>query len=435
MKKFNYLMLVLFAMMLSMSFTACSDDDDDDNTPKEEIHNVHYDIWVTLGETSGMGSSSSIIVKNVNSLEDPNQSIAFLNEGTDVTAKLYQESIIKGKYYYQIPKEPARFGKYQITNNGIITIAEHKFEKNTYQDRRYTHAWTSDNEFVVLAANGDKNDVVWTKFNANDMSIVAEGNLNLPNFSPEVITYSTSGLANYRKADNTLIYLYCEKSKKGTKAVYAAFVDAATMTVKNVDKTTVGEEMGGTAYGELLQSKMFFNDNGNLYIPLMSQVPGSTTTTCGYTRIVRIMAGQNKFDTSWVGMNNGDRNGKVLTCENLGNGKALFYITNPEYTGTSDDNSKKDGWGITNYNSYYAIYDVNTDALTEITYNGQRLPFSAGTFSQRSFVLGNKAFIGTNPKDALPTIYIYNIKTGEVTKGSTIAEGYELSRIVYIDNE
>ena len=29
----------------------------------------------------------------------------------------------------------------------------------------------------------------------------------------------------------------------------------------------------------------------------------------------------------------------------------------------------------------------------------------------------------------------YNTKTGEVTKGSTIAEGYELSRIVYIDNE
>ncbi|MBQ7440756.1 MAG: hypothetical protein IJV52_04425, partial [Prevotella sp.] len=127
MKKFNYLMLVLFAMMLSMSFTACSDDDDDNNTPKEEIHNVHYDIWVTLGETSGMGSSSSIIVKNVNTLEDANQSIAFLNEGTDVSAKLYQESIVKGKYYYQIPKEKDRFGKYQITNNGIITVAEHKF--------------------------------------------------------------------------------------------------------------------------------------------------------------------------------------------------------------------------------------------------------------------------------------------------------------------
>ena len=191
MKKLNYLMLMLFAMMLSMSFTACSDNDDE-KKEQEEIHNVHYDIWVTLGETSGMGSSSAVIVKNVNSLEDANQSIAFLNEGTDVSAKLYQESIVKGKYYYQIPKEKDRFGKYQITNSGINTIAEHKFEKNTYQDRRYTHTWTGDNELVVLAANGDKKDVIWTKFNANDMSIVAEGSRNLPHFTPEVITYSTS---------------------------------------------------------------------------------------------------------------------------------------------------------------------------------------------------------------------------------------------------
>lgn len=434
MKKINCFMLMLFAMMLSLSFTACSNDDEE-IVSQEEIHNVHYDIWVSLGETSGMGSSSAIIVKNVNTLEDADQSISFLNEGTDVSAKLYQEAIIKGKYYYQIPKEKDRFGKYQITNNGIITVAEHKFEKNTYQDRRYTHAWTGANELVILAANGDKNDVVWTKFNATDMSIIDEGNLNLPKFTPDVITYSTSGLATYRKSDNKLIYFFCEKSKAGEKAVYAAFVDAKTMTVQSVDKTTVGEEMSGTAYGELLQSKMFFNDNDNLYIPLVSQVPGSPSSTCGYSRIVRIMAGQNKFDTSWVGMNNGTRNGKVLTCESMGNGKALFYITNPEYTGTSDDNSKKDGWGISNYNSYYAIYDIATDKLTEIAYNGKRLPFSAGTFSQRSFVLGNKVFIGTNPKDELPTIYIYNIKTGDVVKGSTIAEGYELSRIVYIVNE
>ena len=427
-------MLMLFAMMLSASFTACSSDDDDDNgKEKEEIHNVHYDIWVTLGETSGMGSSSAIIVKNVNSLED-GQSIAFQNEGTDVSAKLYQESIVKGKYYYQIPKEKDRFGKYQITNSGVVTVAEHKFEKNTYQDRRYTHAWTGDNEFVVLAANGDKNDVIWTKFNANDMSIIAEGNLDLPQVTPNVITYSTSGLATYRKSDNKLLYFFCEKSKKGEKAVYVAFVNASTMKVESVDKTTVADEMTGTAYGELLQNKMFLDEKDNLYLPLQSQIPESASSTCAYSRIVRILAGQNKFDTSYVGMNTGTNNGKVLTCDYIGNGKALLYIMNPEYTGTSTDNKLKDGWG-NNYNCYYAIYDLNTTALSELSYNGQKLPYSAGNFSQRSFVLGSKVFIGTNPKDALPTVYIYNTKTGEVTKGSSIAEGYELSRIVYIDNE
>jgi len=58
-----------------------------------------------------------------------------------------------------------------------------------------------------------------------------------------------------------------------------------------------------------------------------------------------------------------------------------------------------EGWGA-DYNCYYAILDLTTDQLTEIQYNGTNLPFSSGTFSQRSLVLGNKAYIGVNPKDA-----------------------------------
>ena len=433
MKKLNYLMLVLFGMMLSMSLTSCSSDDDDNNGG-EEIQNVHYDVWVSIGETSGMGSSSALLVKNVNKLDDPQQSIAFLNEGTDVSAKLYQESIIKGKYYYQIPKEKDRFGKYEITNAGVKTIAETKFKENTYLDRRYCFAWTGENELVILAANGDKNDVIWTKLNTTDMSIVAEGSLGLPEFTPDIKTYSTSGLATYRASDNKIMYFFCEKGKKSTaNGVYVAIIDAKTMKVESTDVNTTCTDMSGTAYGELLQRKMFLDENDNLYIPVQSQIPESETSTCAYSRILRIKKGENKFDTSYMGLNTGYNTGKIVTCDYIGNGKALLYMQNPEYTGTSDDNKKKAGWG-NNYNCYYAIYDMATMKLSELQYEGKNLPFSSGNFSQRSFVLGNKVFIGTNPKDALPTVYVYNKKDGSMTKGSTIAEGYEFDRIVYIEN-
>ena len=437
MKKISFMMPMLFGMMLSMSFTSCSKDDDNNNNGGgEEIHNVHYDVWVSIGVTSGMGNSDDIIVKNVNALDDAQQSIAFLNEGTDVSAKLYQESAIKGKYYYQIPKEKDRFGKYEITNNGVKTIAETKFDKNTYQDRRYCFAWTGANELVILAANGDKNDVIWTKLNTTNMSIVAEGSLNLPAFTPDVQTYSTSGLATYRASDNKILYFFCEKAKKSNaKGVYVAIVDAKTMTVESVDVNTTCDDMSGTAYGELLQRKMFLDENDNLYLPVQSQIPESEKSTCAYSRILRIKKGENKFDTTYLGMKNGTNTGKIVTCDYIGNGKALLYMQNPEYTGTSDDNKKGDGWGISNYNCFYAIYDLTATTLTELKYEGKNLPYSAGNFSQRSFALGSKVIIGTNPKDELPTIYIYNTKDGKVTKGSTIAEGYELSRLVYIENE
>ena len=41
-----------------------------------------------------------------------------------------------------------------------------------------------------------------------------------------------------------------------------------------------------------------------------------------------------------------------------------------------------------------------------------------------------KAYIGINPKDSEPAIYIYDIPTGTLTKGLSIQEGYAFDRIV-----
>lgn len=207
------------------------------------------------------------------------------------------------------------------------------------------------------------------------------------------------------------------------------------MKVESTDVNTTCTDMSGTAYGELLQHKMFLDENYNLYLPVQSQIPESETSTCAYSRILRIKTGENKFDTSYMGLNKGYNTGKIVTCDYIVNGKALLYMQNPEYTGTSDDNKKKAGWG-SNYNCYYAIYDLTATTLTELQYEGKTLPYSSGNFSQRSFVLGNKVFIGTNPKDGAPTIYIYiyNTKDSKMTIGSKIDERYEFDRLVYIEN-
>ena len=78
--------------------------------------------------------------------------------------------------------------------------------------------------------------------------------------------------------------------------------------------------------------------------------------------------------------------------------------------------------------------DLTTDQKEEFTYNGEKLPYSSGTFSQRSLVTTNKVYIGVNPKTSEPCVYIYDIKTGKTEKGLTIAEGYGFDRIVLIDN-
>jgi len=449
MKKLKKFALGLMAVLMAVSMAACSDKDDPKlpdpepaptptptPTPEPEpevnpFKDYRFDIWATIGSTSGMGSTSTLVVKNVDDVTKEG-TISFDNQGTDVSADLFQESIVKGKYYYQIPVKNNRFGKYEILDDGgVKVVAERPFAENTYSGRKYCHAWIGEKELVIMAANGDANDVIWTKLqdNGTSLDIMAEGSLKLPEHT-EIAKYATSGLATYRASDNKILYITCEKNSKKPLQIALVIIDAATMEVEAVDFTDVAEEMSGTAYGELLQDKMFLDDNDDLYLPLVAKIPDAEKSTCRYSRIVRVKKGENKFD-SWVGFNTGENNGKIVTSSYAGNGKALFYIQDPEHTGISGDNKLAEGWGD-NYNCYYAIYDIASGNLTELEYNGKKLPYCAGTFSQRTYHVGDYTLIGLNPDKDPMDIMIYNSKTGEVTKGATVAAGYEFSRLVAI---
>ena len=418
MKKLNFYFYALLMAVMSLSFVSC--EDSDDNEDPNPLETAHFDIWVSIGGTSGMGKENTQLVQNTKTLDDPATVIDYEGTGVDVTAKLFQESIIKGQFYYQIPQEKDRFGKYRIGTNGIETVAEIAFGTNTYKDRRYAHAWIDDNTFVVLAANGDKDAVIWTKFNATDMTIIAEGTLE--GLTDQLDAFSTSGIASYRSSDNMILYSYCHSKSTYRDRVFMAFIDASDMSVvKNVEDDRASF-MAGTAYGQLLQSKAFFDENGDYYLACNTRIEGSEKSTMQFGSLLRIKKGETDFDKEYLGYRNASNGkGKLVTVQSLESGKALLYIQDPEYTNA-------EGWG-SDYNCYYAILDLYADEITVLD-----MPFSEGTFSQRSVVLGNKAYIGVNPKETAPCVYVYDINAESLTKGLTITEGYSFDRIVTLDD-
>ena len=437
MKKFQFLACAFATLLAATTFSACSDDDpitpvtptpepetptpEPEPTPVEpEKATYHFDIWVSVGSTGGMGSNTSYLVKGLDSLT-VQPTVDFKNDGVDVTATMNMESIIKGKYYYQVPISADRFSKYQIVGNQLKVIKEQPFVKNTFKDRRYTHAWIDDNTLVLIAANGTANKVIWTKLNAEDMSILDEGELTLQ--VPEGDKFSTSGLARYRKSDDRIIYFFQHKAE--THNFYAAFINAKDMTVEAEVKEDRADMMAGTAYGELLQDKMFFDENENLYLACNTVLPNASSSTQQFGRLLRVKNGALDFDKEYEGYRYDA--GKLITSTYLANNKALLYIMDPTYTGAN-------AWGSA-YNCYYAVIDLDTDQKEEIQYEGQPLPFSEGNFSQRAVVVGDKAYIGTNPEEDQPTVYIYDLTTGQVTKGLSITEGYGFNRIAVLDNE
>lgn len=177
MRKFKFTLIAFMAAMMALSFTACSDDDPEPNpNPDPEVNedNYHFDLFVTVDKHGGMSSKNTTIVHSVNSLATEQGVITVKREGSEL-GDYSMETISKGKYYYQIPATNDRFVKYQIKNNAVQVIAERPFKANSYKVRSYTHAWIDDNTLVIMSTNGKKDKILYTKLNAEDLTILAEG--------------------------------------------------------------------------------------------------------------------------------------------------------------------------------------------------------------------------------------------------------------------
>lgn len=413
---------MLLLAVFSVSLTACSDNDD--NQPADPTTGVtdghHFDLWVALDQHGGMGRDVQTLVRSVNSLDNPDDVISFQGEGTEVNQKLTLETIVKGAYYYQIPVSPSTcFGKYIIKDNAIETVQEQRFVTNTYSARKYCYAWLPNNTLLIMAANGEADKILYTKLNANDMTIISEGTLNLP--LPEDATmFTTSGIVSYRESDNTLFYFYYGKKPGGRTGVrtgrfHIAVINPDNMSVTSDAANDLADEMVGTAYGELLQKISFTDERGNLYLACFSTVNGVERS-----HLLRINPGEFNFDPSYDGFTN---EGKLVACEYAGNGKAIAYARDDQY-----------GTSINDFSHYYTIIDLNSSTNTRLSYNGTPLPYSGGRFSSRLATADGMVYVGIDAQNQAPRIYIYNTATGNVSKGAALQEGVYFEQIRVLDN-
>ena len=417
---------MLAVLMMAAGFTACSDDDDDDKKEPvvETVTPYHFDITVTVGQQGGMARKVTTIMQSVDSLNGGPQ-VDFLGQGGEINATYSMETILKGKYYYQVPFSADRFTKFQFVNDRVQVVQEQKFQQNTYDTRSYTHAWITDSTLVVMAANGDKNAIVWTKLNANDMRILAEGTLSLQ-LSEGWDVFTTSGIVAYRQSDDKLFYFYYQKKGSGRSAqneehFHTAVINASTMAVEQDIVCQEANETAASAYGELLQQTVFFDEQDNLYLACFNKEEAGEMG-----RLLRIRKGDTAFEAGYNGFP--DCDGKLLTVQYLGNGKVFAY---------SRHDDQELGNGIDSYAHYYSIIDLNAKTRTRMAFQGADIPYSSGRFSQRSAFVPqeNKVYFGVNTETAQPQVYIYDVATGQVTEGVKIAEGYYFEQIRLVEED
>ena len=383
----------------------------------------HFDLTVTVGKQGGMGRDVTTIMQSREKL-DAGAVVDFKNVGAEINADYTMESIVRGKYYYQVPVAGDRFVKLQFKDNKMEVVQAQPFKENTYNIRQYCHAWTADNQLVIMAANGDKNAIIWTKINTDDMTIQSEGTLNIQ-VAEGWESFTTSGILAYRASDNKLFYFYYNKKGTGRKATkeekfHVAVINAETMAVEQDGVCPFAAEMAGSAYGELLQQTTFFDEAGTLYLAAFSD-----TSIGEEGKLLRIKKGEFNIDADYNGFPDSD--GKLLTTQYLGNGKLFCYSRH-------DDETL--GTAIDSYAHYYSIVDMKAGTRTRMSFGGTEIPYSSGRFSQRSAFdpNENKVYFGVNTETAAPQIYVYDVKSGEVAEGISVTEGYYFEQIRIVED-
>lgn len=420
MKKIKFLLMSFMALFLAIGMTGCSDDDGP-NEPDDPtlIQDYHFDLWVALDRHGGMGRDVQTLVRSVNTLDADQPEITFQGTGTEVNSLLSLETILKGAYYYQVPVSGDRFAKYVIKDNKVEVVKERRFQTNTYATRKYTHAWINDNTLVIMAANGDASKIVWTKLNTDDMSIIAEGTLDVK--MPEGgELFTTAGILNYRASDNKLFYFYFAKTSgrrgKRVTPMMTAVINPTTMAVESDTPCFLDCEMVGTAYGELLQTTTFIDGNNNLYIACVTDDADGNE----HSHLLKIPANSTKFDENYDGFTAG---GKLISVMYVGDNKVVAYAR--------DDAA---GTNIDSFSHYYTVIDVVSKTSTPIMYNGQRLAYSSGRFSSRMAYVNHKAYIGVDAQGQKPQIYIYDVQKNQTTLGATMASGYYFEQIRVVED-
>ncbi len=428
MKELKKMLLILTVAMVSMMTMAvsCEEPEPEPQPEPEVLKDYNFDLFVCAVKHGGMSQNKNgTYVRSVTALTADQPRVEFTGKGVDITQNYTLESITRGKYYYQVPqKATGGFVKFHIERNAageesIVEDAEVPFKDNVYSARKYTHAWIGDSTTLVIVGTANKaKKIIWSKLNESNLAIQSEGTFDIT-LPAGFNAFSTSGLLTYRKSDNKLYYFYLTKREAGqsdaaTSVTNIAIINPGTMQVESTTAvpSAVMEETAGSAYGELMQSMIMYDEADNMYVAGMITV---NDQEMGILR--RIPVGSKIFDPAWNGFPNPE--GKLLTVQYLGNGKALSY-SRDETLGTKIDSKSH----------FYSIINLASGSRERVKYNGTDLQYCGGRFSQRSVVVNNKAYIGVGgevegeAEATYPTIYIYDCKTGAVEKGVELSKGF-----------
>lgn len=423
MKK-NFATLLISSLLTLGLLSSCGEDTPAPTPTPVEAEG--FDLWIPIKGATGKTQKEydqNIIVRAKDLTKG---TISIKGKGADTGGTALTPHIIyRDGYYYGVSRE-GNFGKFEVGTT-VRTIKE--FPLPMIKDRQFSHAWLDRKTVVLVGSTGKQKEVSWARIDTQEMKLLASGTLALKAPAEDEI-FCASGLLGYRQSDNTLIFPHIyiakkrsDRAKKLRGEIYVAFIDAATMQVKAVDTDKRADWLGSISFGDNRTCNTFTDKAGNFYFvaaKILKETP-KPSTTAQRSLILRVNSGAMETDKSYDAYD--QPRGKIIDLTPVSEDEVMLYVQDPKQA--TPDNPI---WDSKNnrYVFFWQILNLRTHKVRRI----EGVPLSVGNFSHFAAPSGGKVYLGANVASGNSCIYIYDLKSGKVSKGAELEAGFEIERIV-----
>ncbi|SDI86816.1 YncE family protein [Chryseobacterium jejuense] len=317
-------------------------------------------------------------------------------EGDEINSKGTYSYIVKNGFIYNYKTDQGVFKKFKYTQDRLTTAKEVPY---TYISDISSYVWVDDNTLVLVGETGDGQHIRYTVFNASDLSIIRQGEIEGFQPFPDAYNFYTLGSMTYMDGQIYLQYSY-RNGKWITPEYYNfAVIDYNTFKVKH----SVGDNRSsGVANGSPYFKTAFRKDNEAFYYACFPRIGAGTSKI----QLFRTLKGATSPDATYQ-INLTDLvGGKTLETmiDYIGNNKMVILYRDPALGNT--------------YNGRYAIVDIQTKQLVRVL---DELPGDE-PYEQAVFVQNKKLYIAVNASKGGNYVWIYDLQTDKITRGMKLPD-------------
>lgn len=247
---------------------------------------VHYSLGVSLDGSSYSVAADSLFGKT----------IAVKGNSTQLEAK---SLLTSGKYFYFFSRPEKKFYQYELKTDGSIEQKAALDVANYVVDQAYSQNLIDDKTILVMdPVQWGEPEVKWFTINIPDFEIIASGTYQLPALeqSTGVRWKSNIGRGMLHAGKFIMGTVYYDFNGNFAPGAHAVAFDFPGMTnPQRISTNQTTAELGIFSHNGFITT-----ESGDLYIAAFrGAILGAITNNTTYGSILRIKAGETKFDESY----------------------------------------------------------------------------------------------------------------------------------------